>query len=147
VLQAGMTLAWAAPAWDGGSSVVRYFVKGRMEQRGPCKKSKVDDGYDETDPTVESGLCISQSEVLAGEDRLEFQTLDASTRLTITGLRGNTWYVFWVHALTSVGLSPPSPASAFLLTGAVSPGRPRNLVLAEAQQTELALTWQKPLDD
>lgn len=55
--------------------------------------------------------------------------------------------MFWVHALSNAGLSPPSPTSAFVLTGSVAPGPPRELRVTEKFQRELSIAWKRPADD
>eukprot|EP00930_Biecheleria_cincta_P046845 TRINITY_DN32370_c0_g1_i1.p1 TRINITY_DN32370_c0_g1~~TRINITY_DN32370_c0_g1_i1.p1 ORF type:complete len:1394 (+),score=196.78 TRINITY_DN32370_c0_g1_i1:583-4182(+) len=138
MLKAGMTLAWEAPKRDGGSAIVRYFVKGRREQKLSRSRLSHLEGDSDEEARPRDG---------EEDERLEFQTQDASTRLTIEGLRGNAWYVFWVHALSTAGLSPPSPTSAFLLTGSVAPGPPLQLRVTETSQRQLSLAWRRPADD
>lgn len=105
--------------WDAPDcEVARYLVKGKAEGQRAGAPPEV----------------------------LQVQTADASTRLTIQGLRGNTSYTFRVFALTSSGLSEPSEP-ATLRTGAQQPRPPKSLAVAHAEQTEVSLRWEPPVDD
>lgn len=119
VWKEGMVLEWDAPDAD----VARYLVKGQAE----------------------SGSRSARSSKVA-EELLQFQTTDASTRLSIRGLTGNTSYTFRVFALTSTGLSEGSEP-ARLSTSAKPPQAPKSLAVVEADQTELRLRWEPPVDD
>ena len=116
VWKESLVLTWDAPA----AEVARYLVKGQAE--GQRVKT------------------AGTSEVL------QFQTADASTQLTVQGLRGNTAYTFWVFALTSSGLSEASPP-ATVRTSAQQPQPPKSLAVAHAEQTEVTLRWEPPEDD
>ena len=81
-----------------------------------------------------------------GQKDLQFQTADASTRLTVRGLRGNTPYTFYIFAITSQGLSEASEATT-LRTAAQPPRPPKFLSVVHAEQTEITLRWEPPDDN
>ena len=119
VWKEGMILEWDAPDAD----VARYLVKGHAESTSRSAKA-----------------------AKGTEELLQFQTADASTRLSIHGLQGNTFYTFRVFALTSSGLSPGSEPAKFR-TLAMPPGPPKTLKVVEVEQTQLRLRWEPPEDD
>lgn len=117
--QTTITLAWSAPINDGGSPVVRYFLR----------------GSEDADESVDSSAPI------------ELNTRDAATSITVRRLRGNTRYVFRIYALNEAGLSPPSPASKALITGPVAPQPPLEVSVSEAEEQSLTLRWKPPASD
>jgi len=117
--QTTMTLAWSAPMNDGGSPVLRYFLRG----------------------SEDADECIDSSAPL------EFNTRDASTSMTVRRLRGNTRYIFRIYALNEAGLSAPSPASKGLTTGPIAPAQPTELSVEKAEETTLTLRWKPPPTD
>jgi len=145
----GMVLVWNAPANEGEAPVVRYVVQGRKlgskaepgsSKRQPSGRKRVR----KPPPNRQPGEEASTEQL---EDFLQFQTADASTRLTLQGLQGNARYVFQVFALSAGGLSAPSPLSAPLTTAAVAPGRPKCLTVSMALQKEVTLRWEPSPDD
>lgn len=118
VWKEGMVLEWDAP----DAQVARYVVKGHAESTSRNAKTKSPD------------------------ELLQFQTTDSSTRLTVRGLQGNTFYTFRVFALTSSGLSQSSEPGKFCAL-AMPPGPPKSLSVVEVEQTQLRLRWEPPEDD
>ncbi|OLQ15495.1 Titin [Symbiodinium microadriaticum] len=145
----GMVLVWNAPANEGEAPVVRYVVQGRKlgskaepgsSKHQPSGRKRVK----KPPPNRQPGEEASTEQL---EDFLQFQTADASTRLTLQGLQGNARYVFQVFALSAGGLSAPSPLSAPLTTAAVAPRRPKCLTVSLALQKEVTLRWEPSPDD
>eukprot|EP00747_Dinoflagellata_sp_TGD_P029060 gnl/TRDRNA2_/TRDRNA2_133660_c1_seq1.p1 gnl/TRDRNA2_/TRDRNA2_133660_c1~~gnl/TRDRNA2_/TRDRNA2_133660_c1_seq1.p1 ORF type:complete len:744 (-),score=84.60 gnl/TRDRNA2_/TRDRNA2_133660_c1_seq1:33-2189(-) len=125
--QTDITLRWSAPANDGGSPVVRYFIRG------------YEDRADEPVTPSEHGA-------VAVRRNIEMQTPDGATSIVVKALRGNTKYVFQVLALNCAGLSPPSAPSAPMKTLAVRPGPPLRLkaMAATAEKCAVKLQWEPP---
>eukprot|EP00927_Polykrikos_kofoidii_P042881 TRINITY_DN36931_c0_g1_i1.p1 TRINITY_DN36931_c0_g1~~TRINITY_DN36931_c0_g1_i1.p1 ORF type:complete len:1629 (+),score=231.32 TRINITY_DN36931_c0_g1_i1:113-4999(+) len=115
----GMSLRWTPPAYNGGSQVVRYFIRGTSLPTDG--KTKVD--------VVES--C----------------TRSSSPRLKLKKLRGNTRYTFHVYALNRFGLSPSSFESEPLVTNSAVPTPPTSPAISSVEQNELCVSWNAPLDD
>merc|ERR1719440_812443 len=112
-------MAWSPPVNDGGSHVVRYFVRGVPE---------AEEGHKTPKP-------------------IEVHTEAGHTSATIDKLKGNTKYTFRIYALNSAGLSPPSAVSEVMMTAPVSPGPPTDLMVEEATASSLKLRWQAPNDN
>lgn len=123
--QTSMMLSWESPLDDGGAAIVRYIIRGVKDPDQPIPEN-----------------C---PEVLAPP--VDVQTRDASTRLLVKKLLGNTRYVFTVYALNQGGLSGPSPPSRPLSTAAVQPMPPYELRAIRVEATRLALEWEYPADD
>ncbi|CAE7249947.1 Ttn [Symbiodinium natans] len=149
----GMVLVWNAPANEGEAPVVRYIVQGRKlvsTESGRSTGSKRAPGGKPGGKRVQKPSPKPQPDegsMEQPEELLQFQTADASTRLTLHGLQGNAPYVFQVFALSAGGLSAPSPLSAALMTAAVAPRRPRSLTVSLALQKEVTLRWEPSPDD
>lgn len=126
-----MTLAWDAPANDGGSAIVRYYVRGVEE--AVLLREESSTGHRPTR--------------VSGRGAIEALTRDSSMQLTIKRLRANTRYVFQVCALNGVGLSAYSALSVPLSTGRSAPSPPQNVTVVEAKATSLDVSWDAPEND
>lgn len=73
--------------------------------------------------------------------------VSATLAASVTGLTGNTSYIFRVRAINSVGFSSYSSTTT-ITTGVITPGAPTNLTLLRVNNssTQLSASWSAPTD-
>eukprot|EP00929_Paragymnodinium_shiwhaense_P048557 TRINITY_DN24537_c0_g1_i4.p1 TRINITY_DN24537_c0_g1~~TRINITY_DN24537_c0_g1_i4.p1 ORF type:complete len:808 (+),score=119.61 TRINITY_DN24537_c0_g1_i4:358-2781(+) len=128
-----VALKWAPAESDPACPVLRYFVRGRVVSRANSYRSSCSEGAVDAD--------------LGCSDSLEWCTPGNTCNLLVDGLKGNTRYVFFVHALNKGGLSASSPQSSVITTEAALPEPPTRLRLQHIDNQSLTVDWQAPEDD
>ena len=116
------TLAWTAPASDGGSAVTGYQYRYKTSGEFPDSWTDVPDGSD------------------TGADRSDERSY------TVTGLDNGVEHTFEVRAVNAVGAGGVAEATSTPATPVAVPGAPASL-MATAGDTEVTLSWTVPGSD
>ena len=117
-----VTLAWTAPASDGGSAVTGYEYRYKTSGEFSDEWTNVPDGSD------------------SGNDRSD------ETSYTVTGLGNGVEHTFEVRAVNAVGAGGVAEATSTPATPVTVPEAPASL-MATAGDTEVGLVWTAPASD
>jgi hypothetical protein len=105
-----------------------------------------------TAPANNGGAIITDYEINyssdGGANYITFNDgVSATLAASVTGLTGNTSYIFRVRAINSVGNSAYSSTTT-ITTGVVTPGAPTNLTLVRVanSSTQLTASWTAPVN-